>query len=782
MELLIAGVLTLLGIAAAALIGPKVRIASPLVLVALGIGVSFLPFVPAFQVEPELILAGVLPPLLYSASVSMPAMNFRREFAAISGLSIVLVIASAVVLGLFFAWVIPGLGLWWGIALGAIVSPTDAVATSIVKRSPVSPRAVAILEGESLLNDATALVLLRTAIAGAAAAVSLWGTLGEFVFAVAVAVMLGFAVGRLNLFVRARLQNVTVGTVLSFTVPFLASIPAELLGASGLVAAVVAGLVTGRLAPRMLSPQSRLSDAQNWNTVEMVLEGAVFLLMGLELSSIFADVGSERIGVGPTLLIALGALLLTVLVRAAYVAPLLRGLKRRSARSERLKPRLAKMQEVLADPAAAAERASGFLEQMRAARGDPARPRELPASYGVAAANAAPAGVAGVDAAADGAVDPHAVEADAARVDSARVAPADTVDAATHADAAAGVAPAATVAEAARESHDAHEADEAEGTGQPGGGWGPGEIVGGPGLGRTGRRSGTGREARAGHADRDLHTHSAGRDHSTGRDLRVQSDADRALRADLSERAKLRLRRRLRRRRPPTVADMARFTTRITRTLADIDYLVQAPLGWREGVVVVWAGMRGAVTVAAAQTLPDGTPFRSLLVLIAFVVAALSLLIQGGTLPLVIRLLKLTPPDPALADEERARLFALLDETTVDDHPEAASSTTTTSGSSDDVPDDADARDDADALDDDADGDAAAVDPSSAAVAADDPDPAAAAARTPKQETLALIAARRTVLLDARDDGTFNADTLDAALSALDAEQIALQLQGNPTA
>lgn len=750
MELLIAGVLALLGIAAAALIGPKVRIASPLVLVALGIGVSFLPFVPAFQVEPELILAGVLPPLLYSASVSMPAMNFRREFAAISGLSIVLVIASAVVLGLFFAWVIPGLGLWWGIALGAIVSPTDAVATSIVKRSPVSSRAVAILEGESLLNDATALVLLRTAIAGAAAAVSLWGTLGEFVFAVAVAVVLGFAVGRLNLFVRARLQNVTVGTVLSFTVPFLASIPAELLGASGLVAAVVAGLVTGRLAPRMLSPQSRLSDAQNWNTVEMVLEGAVFLLMGLELSSIFADVGSERIGVGPTLLIALGALLLTVLVRAAYVAPLLRGLKRRSARSERLKPRLAKMQEVLADPAVAAERASGFLEQMRAARGDPARPRELPASSGVAA-----------------------------------------VGAATHADAAAGVAPATTAAEAAHESHGA---DEAEGTGHPGSGWGPGEIVGGPGLGRTGRRSGTGREARAGRAGGDVRTHSADRAggdvraHSAGRDLRVQSDADRALRADLSERAKLRLRRRLRRRRPPTVADMARFTTRITRTLADIDYLVQAPLGWREGVVVVWAGMRGAVTVAAAQTLPDGTPFRSLLVLIAFVVAALSLLIQGGTLPLVIRLLKLTPPDPALADEERARLFALLDETTVDDHPEAASSTTTTSGSSDDVPDDADARDDAAALDaaaldDDADGDAAAADPSSAAVAADDPDPAAAAAaRTPKQETLALIAARRTVLLDARDDGTFNADTLDAALSALDAEQIALQLQGNPTA
>ncbi|RFA16988.1 hypothetical protein B7R22_01410 [Subtercola boreus] len=688
MELLIAGVFALLGIAGAALLGPKVRIASPLVLVALGIAVSFLPVVPAFQVEPELILAGVLPPLLYSASVSMPAMNFRREFAAISGLSIVLVIASSVVLGLFFAWVIPGLDLWWGIALGAIVSPTDAVATSIVKRSPVSSRAVAILEGESLLNDATALVLLRTAIAGAAASVSLWGTIGEFAFAVAVAAALGFVVGRLNLFVRARIQNATVGTVISFTVPFLASIPAELLGASGLVAAVVAGLVTGRLGPRVLSPQSRQSDTQNWNTVELVLEGAVFLLMGLELSSIFADVGQERLGVGPTLLIALGALLLTILVRAGYVAPLLRGLKKRSERTASMKPRLTQMASALADPAAAAERASGMIEAARAGQG-----AERLRALGAGAADAGDGGVQPAEGVSQGLFTP----------------------------------PGAATSQA------------------PGAGWAPGEVVGGPGFGR-------GAPARNGGPTSDL-----------------------ALRADLGDRARRRIKRRLRRRRPPTVADMTRFTTRITRTLADIDYLVQAPLGWREGAVVVWAGMRGAVTVAAAQTLPQDTPNRSLLVLIAFVVAALSLLIQGGTLPLVIRWLKLAPVDAELAADERARLFTLLSETTLDDHPEAVDSTTTTSGDSDDVPD-ADADANADRAPVTGDG-TAGGDGAGAKGGAPPP-----AHRTPKQQALALIAAKRTVLLDARDDGTFNADTLDAALSALDAEQIALQLQGAPTA
>jgi NhaP-type Na+/H+ or K+/H+ antiporter len=109
--------------------------------VVVGIGASLLPFVPEVHVEPEWILSGVLPPLLYSAAVSMPSMNFRREFTAISGLSFVLVV------GVVFAWPVPGLGLAWGIALGAIVSPTDAVAASIVKRAGAPTRVVTILQG-----------------------------------------------------------------------------------------------------------------------------------------------------------------------------------------------------------------------------------------------------------------------------------------------------------------------------------------------------------------------------------------------------------------------------------------------------------------------------------------------------------------------------------------------------------------------------------------------------------------------------------------------------------
>ncbi|MGH3704917.1 MAG: cation:proton antiporter, partial [Agromyces sp.] len=114
MDLLLAGVLALLAIAAATAVAPKLGVAAPLLLVLVGLGVGLLPAVPSFEIDPEWILAGVLPPLLYSAAVSMPAMEFRRDFGAISGLSIALVVITAVLLGLLFAWLIPDLGIAWG--------------------------------------------------------------------------------------------------------------------------------------------------------------------------------------------------------------------------------------------------------------------------------------------------------------------------------------------------------------------------------------------------------------------------------------------------------------------------------------------------------------------------------------------------------------------------------------------------------------------------------------------------------------------------------------------
>ncbi|WP_345762047.1 cation:proton antiporter [Diaminobutyricibacter sp. McL0608] len=557
-EALMIAVAGLLVVAAAAALAPRLRIAAPIILVVLGIAISLLPFVPPLHVSSELILAGILPPLLYSASVQMPAMNFRREFNAIGGLSVALVVISSIVLGFFFAWVIPGLSIWWGIALGAIVSPTDAVATSIVKRVGIRGRVVAVLEGESLLNDATALVLLRTAVAATAAAISFWGVLGSFLYAVVIAVILGFVVGHLNLWVRSKVPDATVNTVISFTVPFLASIPAELLGASGLVAAVVAGLVTGHGAARRLPPQHRLSDSQNWRAVELVFEGAIFLLMGLELFGIINEVQYRNDGLGPALVVAVGAFVLTLLVRAAYVAALLAGVGRRARRSELVKPQLDVMQQRLDSP-------------------DP------------------PSG----------------------RPGSQRPAP------------------------------------------------GPEQL----------------------------------------------------------ERAK----------------------THTRRVIADIDYLLATPLGWREGGVLVWAGMRGAVTVAAAQTLPPETPDRAFLILVAFVVAAMSLLIQGGTLSVVVGWLKPAAPDEQAELEERGRLLAML--TTIERDIRAASAPVV------ELPTDTAA-------------DAALPTPESFAAL--------------KALTIHIIEAQRTALLDARDDGTFSAEILNHALDNLDADQISIELKGAP--
>src|SRR5699024_345897 len=241
----------------------------------------------------------------------------------------------------------------WAVALGAIVSPTDAVATSIVKRTGISPRVITMLEGEGLLNDATALVLLRAAIGGAAATVSLVGIADSFLAAVAVAAVVGFAVGHLNLAVRSRITDPTVSTVLSFTVPFLASVPAELLHGSGLVAAVIAGLVTGRGSVRRIDPQHRLAEQQNWRTIEMVLEGGVFLLMGLELMTVVDEVVRDHDGIGLAILAAIGALALTIAVRTGYVSLLVTSLRKRALRHERIRPKLDAVQRRIDQPGAA---------------------------------------------------------------------------------------------------------------------------------------------------------------------------------------------------------------------------------------------------------------------------------------------------------------------------------------------------------------------------------------------------------------------------------------------
>lgn len=351
MDLTLLGVLALAVIVASSVLAPKVGVAAPLVLIGAGVLLATVPGVPRIEPEPELILAGVLPPLLYAASVNMPAMDFRRDLKSIGWLSIVVVISSALAIGWVVDVFVPGLGFAQGVALGAIVSPTDAVATSIVKRTGVAPRLVTVLEGESMINDASALVLLRSAVAATAAAttVSVVDVSIDFVMAIVVAALIGLVVGAISIGVRARLHDATVNTAISFAVPFVAYAPAEHLGASGLVAVVTTGLVTGYWGPSLLRAQDRLAEAVNWRTIAFLLESGVFLLMGLEIGPLVHDFRAEDGDFGRLVLLSAICLGILLAVRSVYVVALLWSLlKDRQGVSRTVEPRINRIRDYLA--------------------------------------------------------------------------------------------------------------------------------------------------------------------------------------------------------------------------------------------------------------------------------------------------------------------------------------------------------------------------------------------------------------------------------------------------
>ncbi|MDQ1512663.1 MAG: monovalent cation/hydrogen antiporter, partial [Microbacteriaceae bacterium] len=323
----------------------RTGIASPLILLVVGVAVGYLPGVPAVTVPHEWILAGVLPPLLYASAVNLPTADIRRNIQSIASLSIVLVLVSTAITGWLLFVIFKDLNIFAALAVGAVISPTDAVAaTAIAKRQGLPERVVTVLEGESLVKDATALVLLRsfTAAAGAGA-VNLALVGGQFLYAVVGALAVGLVAGFATVALRARLSDPVLTTTISFVVPFIAFLPAERLGASGVLATVVAGLVTGARGGHRFDASQRVSDHTNWRTVQFVLEHAVFLVMGLEFRHLVEGLAKN----GDSLALAGGVGLLLALllfaVRALYLAaelPVLRSRDRRAlSRDQDLKQR-----------------------------------------------------------------------------------------------------------------------------------------------------------------------------------------------------------------------------------------------------------------------------------------------------------------------------------------------------------------------------------------------------------------------------------------------------------
>ncbi|MEU6850570.1 sodium:proton antiporter [Actinacidiphila alni] len=274
----------------------RTGVATPLLLVILGIGASALPGTPTVHIEPELVLAGVLPTLLYASAVQLPVLDVKRNLSLITWLSVVLVIVSALAIGAVVHAVFPGISFALATALGAVVSPTDAVAaTAIGHRVGLPPRLMSVLEGESLVNDAAALVLLRTAVAGLATTshFSPVHTVLDFGWAVLGALLTGLVVGFGTVLLRQRLDDPVLNTTISFAVPFLAYFPAEEIDASGVLAVVVAGLVTGTLGSKRFSARDRQTQVTTWATASFVLESGVFLAMGYQLPELVDAARSE---------------------------------------------------------------------------------------------------------------------------------------------------------------------------------------------------------------------------------------------------------------------------------------------------------------------------------------------------------------------------------------------------------------------------------------------------------------------------------------------------------
>lgn len=296
-------------------------LSAPLVLTLVGVVGSFLPFVPEVELTDELVLVGFLPPLLYAAAIRTSLVDFRANRRAIGLLSVGLVIFTTVGVGLV-TWLVLPVPLAAGLALGAVVAPPDAVAaTAIARRIGMPRRIVTILEGESLVNDATALVCLRTAIAGIAGSVTVAEVGLDFLRAAGGGVLVGLAVAWVIAKIRKRLTDVVLDTTLSFAAPFVAYLPAEEIHASGVLAVVVTGLLLGHKAPMIQTAASRISERTNWATVQFLLENSVFLLIGLQVRGILDDVRGSELATSQIVLACAAVLLAVLVLRPIWVFP-----------------------------------------------------------------------------------------------------------------------------------------------------------------------------------------------------------------------------------------------------------------------------------------------------------------------------------------------------------------------------------------------------------------------------------------------------------------------------
>jgi CPA1 family monovalent cation:H+ antiporter len=315
-----------------------IRVPYPILLVLGGLVLGFLPGVPPAELPPDLVLVLFLPPLLYQTAFFSSPRDLRADARAITLLAVGLVLATMSAVAAAAHTVVGGLPWAAAFTLGAIVAPTDPLAaTAIARRLGVPRRLVTVLEGESLVNDASALVAYRLAVAAVVAgSFSLWGAGLQFVGRGIGGVAIGVAVGWLIAEARRRIEDPVVEIVLSVVTGYAAYLPAELMGASGVLAAVTAGLYVGWRAPELASPSTRLLGFSFWEVLVYLLNAVLFVLVGLQLHPILTGVSGSSAAVllGQAALVS--AVVIAVRIAWGFTVPyLVRALDRRPAQRAR---------------------------------------------------------------------------------------------------------------------------------------------------------------------------------------------------------------------------------------------------------------------------------------------------------------------------------------------------------------------------------------------------------------------------------------------------------------
>ncbi len=277
----------LVAVALLAIIARKIRIPYPILLTVGGVVLALIPGLPAIQLDPQLVFNLFLPPLLYPAAVYTSWRDFRANLRSILPLAIVLVLVTMTATAYLFHGLV-GLPLAVGFVFGAIISPPDAVAALAVTQHLRVPRKiVVILEGESLVNDATSFISFRFAVAAVlTGSFSLGQASLRFLLVAAGGICVGLAVGWLATQVQKRLDDPPVQTMFSLLTPYVAYFSGERLHVSGILAVVIAGIYYGWRAPRILSGRMRLQALPVWEMVTFILNGVLFILIGLQLPQV----------------------------------------------------------------------------------------------------------------------------------------------------------------------------------------------------------------------------------------------------------------------------------------------------------------------------------------------------------------------------------------------------------------------------------------------------------------------------------------------------------------